>query len=87
MNSFACTTRSSGQHHLIQSKSICAVPYKDVNHSFSPVAIAHISTRSLARGVVLLKTLLLWLREVLCVFDLTDRDALVVALMVDGLDS
>ena len=51
------------------------------------IVIAHISSRWLARGVVLLKTLLLRLREVLCVFDLTDRDALVVALMVDGLDS
>ena len=63
--------------------------YKDTNYSFSLVKIvhSHAQAASLARDIVLLNTLLLRFREMLGVFDLTDRDALVIAVMVDGLDS
>ena len=42
---------------------------------------------SLTCDVVVLDTLLAGFREVLCVFDLADRDALMISLMVDRLDS
>ena len=63
--------------------------YKDAKHSFSLVKIvhSHAQAASLARGVVLLKTLLLRIREMLGIFDLTDRDALMSAFVVNGFDS
>ena len=57
------------------SKSVCTVQRR--KPFILPADSAHTVTRALARGVVLLKNLLPRLCEVLCVFDLTDRDALV----------